>query len=351
MKSILTLLAGLLLSFNLYAQKQIHTEFNSGGDIRMEENTDNLPEFLFDSSLGNVGQLGISPSSNQNAPNDENIFIRNNKQFGKIRLEVSSGLITVNPNTIGNGAYIGINANSPIAPLTANIINGGAAADFRSTNTGKAYIQFSVNDGSSIAEKGFLGVIDVNNPHDISLGTTMSNTTGKLMLGTQNQDWLTINSAGNTFVGDYSNFPASAINSPGQLNVCGNVIASGSLIANAFTCNSDLRFKTAIVPIENALSNITALNGVQYLWDTATFPNNGFTDSPQIGLIAQEVETVFPQLVATDEAGYKSIDYVSLTAVLIEALKEQQLKITQLEAQMNEMKDIKKRLQLLEENR
>ncbi|MEA2107682.1 MAG: hypothetical protein U9P82_13380 [Bacteroidota bacterium] len=51
----------------------------------------------------------------------------------------------------------------------------------------------------------------------------------------------------------------------------------------------------------------------------------------QIGLNAQDVEKVLPQLVSTDSNGYKSIDYLKLTPVLVEAIKEQQQKINQLE--------------------
>ncbi len=51
----------------------------------------------------------------------------------------------------------------------------------------------------------------------------------------------------------------------------------------------------------------------------------GFSSEPQIGLIAQEVEQVFPELVTTDSNGFKMVDYVHLTPILIEAIKEQQL--------------------------
>lgn len=87
-------------------------------------------------------------------------------------------------------------------------------------------------------------------------------------------------------------------------------------------CCSDRRFKQNITPITSALEKVTKLQGVIYNWNTKDYPHRFFTDAPQIGLIAQDVETVIPEVVLTDAEGYKSITYDKLTAVLIEAVKE-----------------------------
>ncbi|MBT8420744.1 MAG: tail fiber domain-containing protein [Gammaproteobacteria bacterium] len=54
----------------------------------------------------------------------------------------------------------------------------------------------------------------------------------------------------------------------------------------------------------------------------------------QIGVIAQELEKEFPELVSTDNEGYKSVAYSKLTAVLIEAIKAQQSRISELEVRI-----------------
>ena len=72
------------------------------------------------------------------------------------------------------------------------------------------------------------------------------------------------------------------------------------------------------------------LQGVSYLWRTEEFPQNGFTEGRQIGLIAQELEKVLPELVNTDNEGYKSVSYDKLTAILIEDVKKQQEQINAL---------------------
>ncbi len=79
---------------------------------------------------------------------------------------------------------------------------------------------------------------------------------------------------------------------------------------------SDARFKTNITTLENALEKVTNLRGVTYEW---TEPSKGVGD--QIGVIAQEVEEVFPEVVSTDNDGYKSVAYAKLVGPIIEAVK------------------------------
>ncbi|MBW2354000.1 MAG: tail fiber domain-containing protein [Deltaproteobacteria bacterium] len=62
--------------------------------------------------------------------------------------------------------------------------------------------------------------------------------------------------------------------------------------------------------------------GVSYEWKREEYPDWGFKDSRQIGLLAQDVERVIPELVSADETGYKAVSYNKLTAVLVEAVKE-----------------------------
>jgi len=67
---------------------------------------------------------------------------------------------------------------------------------------------------------------------------------------------------------------------------------------------------------------VLELQGVSYNWKTAQYPDWGFKDTKQIGLVAQDVETVIPELVSTDTKGFKAVSYNKLTAVLVEAVKE-----------------------------
>lgn len=94
---------------------------------------------------------------------------------------------------------------------------------------------------------------------------------------------------------------------------------------------SDIRYKKDILTLTNSLANVEKLRGVTYNWKQAEFPQKNFDTQHQIGLIAQELEKVYPELVNTDAEGFKSIDYSKLVAVLIEAIKEQQVDIKSLQ--------------------
>jgi hypothetical protein len=117
---------------------------------------------------------------------------------------------------------------------------------------------------------------------------------------------------GTGFVGIGTNNPTQA------LQVIGNILASGTITP------SDIRYKKNIQLIQSPMEKLKQLNGVTYEYRKDEFPQMGFSDKEQVGLIAQEVEKVFPQLVVTDDKGYKAVDYVKLVPVLIEALKAQQ---------------------------
>jgi hypothetical protein len=104
--------------------------------------------------------------------------------------------------------------------------------------------------------------------------------------------------------------------------VNGKAYLTGNLYASNFP-SSDSRLKTSIDSIPNTLNKIDSIQGVTYFWDKAKYPNRNFPDGKQIGVIAQDVEKVFPELVHTDAEGYKSVSYEKLSAVLIEAVKKQ----------------------------
>jgi hypothetical protein len=111
---------------------------------------------------------------------------------------------------------------------------------------------------------------------------------------------------------------------------------------------SDARLKTEIAPLSEALDTVLALRGVTYRWDREGFPEKHLPEGRQIGLIAQEVEKVLPEVVSTDGQGLKSLSYQSLVPVLVEALKEQQKEIAEKDARLA---DQGRRIEQLERDR
>ncbi len=103
---------------------------------------------------------------------------------------------------------------------------------------------------------------------------------------------------------------------------------------------SDRRWKKDIEPLRNSLEKVSKLQGVSYKWDTENHPEMEFNGDEQIGFIAQDVEPIIPELVTTDDDGYKSVSYEKMTAVLVEAVKELKAENDALKAQSETFKTI-----------
>ena len=102
---------------------------------------------------------------------------------------------------------------------------------------------------------------------------------------------------------------------------------------------SDRRWKTNIEPINGALGTLEQLQPVNFDWRRDEFPNKHFPEGKQIGFIAQEVEKVLPNIVETDNEGYKSVSYQSVIPLLVEAVKELQTTNKDLAAQLKTAND------------
>jgi len=128
----------------------------------------------------------------------------------------------------------------------------------------------------------------------------------------------------------------------GNLNV-----TDGYVTALGYHLVSDKRLKTNIKPLKDVLSRIKQLNGTTYNYINT--PHNKTTTTPNettnvsgitIGLIAQDVEKIFPEVVCTDSSpeGMKSINYNGLIPILIEGMKEQQAIIDSQAAEISKLK-------------
>jgi len=122
----------------------------------------------------------------------------------------------------------------------------------------------------------------------------------------------------------------------------GNVVYTGTL-----SRSSDARYKTNVQHIGGALQTVEGLRGVSYRYNRDAFPQMNFPAERQVGFIAQEVQSVLPQLVSKDRDGYLSVDYVQVVPVLVEAIKEQQKEIEELKRQGQQMKALEARLTAL----
>lgn len=120
--------------------------------------------------------------------------------------------------------------------------------------------------------------------------------------------------------------------SNGDASFQGNVYATSFESPNPLNVTSDRRFKRRVKPLDGALSKTLKLNGYTYYWNKLAEEQKGIANkNEQLGVLAQELEEVFPQLVKTDSKGFKSVNYASLTVVLLEAIKELSAKVEDLE--------------------
>ena len=106
-------------------------------------------------------------------------------------------------------------------------------------------------------------------------------------------------------------------------------------VDGTFTQVSDARLKQRIQQLESTLDRLTGIRGVSYLPRQVGRRADRSEERPAIGVLAQEVEAVFPQLVSTPAGdGYKAVDYNGLTAVLLEAVKELKTTLDALQARV-----------------
>lgn len=108
--------------------------------------------------------------------------------------------------------------------------------------------------------------------------------------------------------------------------VLGEIRAAGDITA---FYSSDERLKTNITPIDSALDKLEQIKGYTFDW----LPKEGVHshEGNDIGVIAQEVEKIIPNVVTTRDSGYKAVQYEKLVPLLIQAVNELQLKVKELE--------------------
>ncbi len=221
--------------------------------------------------------------------------------------------------TIHESGYVGIGISTPVAPLHVKTLDpGGLVGRFEGQYGGYT----TWNNGSS--DVGYVGsaayFIAANTASEFGMRSA-----GNLTFAAGgNTEWLRITSGGNVGIG--TSTPAQ------KLSVAGTIFAS-NLLGGATTLSTDANgniirspsdesLKENINTIEGALDKVMQLRGVSYEWlDKARFGT-----STEIGVIAQEVEQVVPEVVSSG-GEYKSVKIANLVGLLIEAVKELKVKV------------------------
>ncbi len=228
--------------------------------------------------------------------------------------------LVLNPN----GGFVGVGTTAPLSTLTL----GNAAG----TVSGEITInpQGTTNEGGQITIKKSL----TGSTSDWTIdqyGTTSANARLRVFSGGTETNGINILENGNVGIGN--NNPTTKL------------YVNGDIIANSVSGTSDIRFKTNIRPVTNALNKVKSLQGVYFNWNQKAFPEKEFGAQDELGFIAQEVEKIVPEIVTKDKTKeeYRSVKYDKLVALLVEAIKEQQKQIEKLQVKVKQLSKTRKK--------
>jgi hypothetical protein len=136
-----------------------------------------------------------------------------------------------------------------------------------------------------------------------------------------------------------SSIDASSLTTSGAIS-CASLAASGSITAGGDIIgyySSDRRFKDNIVKIDKPLEKISSMNGVTWEWNDNV--QSDVKNSSATGLIAQEVQSVFPDVVKERADGYLALDYQKMAGLFVESIKELHSMVLDLHKEIEKIKN------------
>ena len=249
-----------------------------------------------------------------------------------ITLPATTGTVvtTGDSGTVTNTMLAGSIANAKLANSSITI-NGSATALGGSISVGTV---------TSVAAGSYLTGGTITGTGTLAVDAATTNTASKIVArdasGNFSAGTITANLTGNT-TGTHTGTATGLAGTPnitvgtitsGAIAATGSITATGEITAYF----SDERLKTDINPIEGALDKVMAIGGYTYKANDLAHELGVERFDNQIGLLAQEVEAVMPELVTESGLrGYKTIRYDKVVSVLVQAIKEQQAMIAELQ--------------------
>lgn len=266
----------------------------------------------------NTGQVGIGVTAPYGLFNVGNGTVRFEGMAttgsGSPALSVGGyGSVMVDaPGFVGGRLFIGENGNVGIGKS-----NPSQKLEVKYSNSGSSY-WFNTNLGVESVGDNYIGVI-----------TGIAGETG-ILFGNN----LTGNDGGVVYRPVNTQFDPRALYLIAGSGIRMKIYNNGNAwLQGSLSQNSDARLKKNITPLYSSLSSVMQLNGYTYNWK-----QEGRDTAQQIGLIAQEVQRVYPQLVNQSPDGELSVNYIGLVPVLLVSIKELEQKISKLEERLNKKK-------------
>ncbi len=228
---------------------------------------------------------------------------------------------------------LGVGTNNPTSRLEADSGTANAATLRLTGSATDTWAIIDNNNGAGIGWELISSGNGTTNPGgsgSFGIQRATNHVMGDMMAFsiTRTGDVLLVPTSGRS-VGIRTTSPAYPLDVNGNVRVSGNITATGTI-----TASSDERLKKDFEPITGALDKILKMTGVFFKWkDGAKSP------SRQVGFKAQEIEKILPEAVSSTVDGYKTVAYGNISAVLVEAIKEQQKMLKELQAENAELKE------------
>jgi hypothetical protein len=237
-----------------------------------------------------------------------------------------ASLATIPNSALDNSTISGISLGSNLATLTrgnyltGSDYNGGTASTFAvDADTANTANKVVARDASGNFSAGTITASLSGNATSATTATTATTATN-VTLADESSDTTCFPIFGTGATGSQAPKTDSS-------SLTYNA-ATGTLAATNVNSTSDVNLKTDIRSIDDAVTIINQIRGVKFRWREL--------DVPSVGVIAQEVEEVLPELISVrSDNGTKSVNYNGLVGVLIEAVKELSTRVEHLESQLN----------------